>query len=294
MAHTGNPFGGGAAGGGNPYGAGGPQPVQHRRDCREPYRNPCANPCGPDDDGDDLLDVVLDESGTGDGPGSWPGGGGGRGGRDARGDSGRGDGPFGGGQGGSSSGASDRGPSGDAPGGGSGGNSGGDKDGCGCMPGGKGGGGGGRNGDGCFGGGGGGGSRGGGGGGGDGCGGCDPCLLRIVLVLPFVVLWSALRALVGRPVRTAAHDKPLSQTDRVLPHGRAARTLFRAVRWYRLSLSPRKPEPICRYTPSCSTYAAQSLQRHGAWHGTRLTLRRLSRCNPGHEGGYDPVPQRGQ
>ncbi|NUU26154.1 MAG: membrane protein insertion efficiency factor YidD [Streptomycetaceae bacterium] len=82
----------------------------------------------------------------------------------------------------------------------------------------------------------------------------------------------------------------MSTTDRTLPEGRSARTLFRAVRWYRLTVSPRRPEGVCRYTPTCSTYAATSLQRHGAWHGTRLTLRRLSRCNPHHPGGHDPVP----
>jgi len=111
-----------------------------------------------------------------------------------------------------------------------------------------------------------------------------------VLVLPFVALWSVLRAAVGRPIRTAAHDKPLSYTDRTLPDGRAARTMFRAVRWYRLSVSPRS-EPVCRYTPSCSTYAATSLRRHGAWRGARLTLHRLARCNRRHPGGHDPVPE---
>ncbi|MDI2125154.1 membrane protein insertion efficiency factor YidD [Yinghuangia seranimata] len=108
-----------------------------------------------------------------------------------------------------------------------------------------------------------------------------------MLVLPVVVLWSALRALVGRPGRRPVAT--LSAVDRAEPEGRAARTLFRAVRWYRLSVSPRT-EPVCRYTPTCSTYAATALTRHGALRGSRLAARRLSRCNRHHPGGHDPVP----
>lgn len=268
MSHNpNNPYGGGPYGG-NPFGAGGGQPVQHRSDCREPLRNPCENPCGRDDD-EDVVGELLDSGSGGDGgSGGGEGWGGGRGG--GRGEGRGGDGPFGGGSGGS-------GGSGSSSQGGSSGNSGsgnsGGGDGCGCMPG-KGGGGGG-------------GGRGGSGGGGDGCGGCDPCLLRTALLLPFVVLWAALRAVVGRPLPS---KQPVSYTDRTLPDGHAARTMFRAVRWYRLTVSPRRAEPVCRYTPSCSTYAATSLREHGAWRGGRLALRRLSRCNVRHPGGYDPVP----
>lgn len=266
-ANPNNPYGGGPYGGnppgGNPFGPGGQQPVQHRRDCKEPFRNPCANPCG--DDGDSEIVDALSEMSGGGGSGGGGRSGGGRDGSRDNAPSGGNDPVQPGGSGNSQS---------------SGG--GGDKDGCGCMPGG---GGGGR------GGGGGGGGRGGGGGGGDGCG-CDGCLIVMVLTLPFVALWSVLRALVGkRPVRDDAHAKPMSSIDRVLPEGRAARTMFRAVRWYRLTVSPRRAAPVCRYTPSCSTYAVTSLQRHGAWRGGRMTLRRLSRCNKHHPGGHDPVPE---
>ena len=47
----------------------------------------------------------------------------------------------------------------------------------------------------------------------------------------------------------------------------------------------------CRFYPSCSLYAQQAIERHGAWHGTGLALRRLLRCHPFHPGGYDPVPE---
>jgi uncharacterized protein len=47
----------------------------------------------------------------------------------------------------------------------------------------------------------------------------------------------------------------------------------------------------CRFTPSCSEYAAQAVHRHGVWHGGLLAVGRLARCNPLHQGGWDPVPE---
>ena len=65
--------------------------------------------------------------------------------------------------------------------------------------------------------------------------------------------------------------------------------LILLVRAYQIVLSPLLPAS-CRYYPSCSTYAIEALERHGALRGGWLTLRRLLRCNPFRPGGYDPVP----
>jgi putative membrane protein insertion efficiency factor len=46
----------------------------------------------------------------------------------------------------------------------------------------------------------------------------------------------------------------------------------------------------CRFEPSCSHYAIAALRGHGALRGSALAARRILRCNPWHEGGYDPVP----
>lgn len=58
---------------------------------------------------------------------------------------------------------------------------------------------------------------------------------------------------------------------------------------YRYAISPWIP-PRCRYFPSCSSYALEAIDEHGPVHGTYLTLRRIGRCHPWCEGGYDPVP----
>nr|WP_221284339.1 membrane protein insertion efficiency factor YidD [Deinococcus humi] len=64
-----------------------------------------------------------------------------------------------------------------------------------------------------------------------------------------------------------------------------------AVRYYQRVWSPRKPMPTCRFTPTCSEYAAQAIERHGAVRGGWLATWRVLRCNPLVPGGYDPVPE---
>ena len=68
-----------------------------------------------------------------------------------------------------------------------------------------------------------------------------------------------------------------------------SRALHSLVRAYQLLLSPLLG-PHCRHLPSCSSYALEAIERHGAMRGAWLALRRLSRCHPWGTSGYDPVP----
>lgn len=65
--------------------------------------------------------------------------------------------------------------------------------------------------------------------------------------------------------------------------------LIACVKAYRLLLSPWLGS-ACRFEPTCSAYALQALQQHGAGAGSYLTLKRLARCHPWCQGGHDPVP----
>jgi putative membrane protein insertion efficiency factor len=67
------------------------------------------------------------------------------------------------------------------------------------------------------------------------------------------------------------------------------RCLIGIVQAYRWFLSPWLGS-ACRFTPTCSAYALQALQTHGAGQGSYLVARRLVRCHPWCDGGHDPVP----
>lgn len=67
------------------------------------------------------------------------------------------------------------------------------------------------------------------------------------------------------------------------------RALIAAIRFYQRGISPLTP-PSCRFTPTCSHYGLEAIQRYGAGRGSWLTFRRLLRCQPFCRGGYDPVP----
>jgi uncharacterized protein len=68
------------------------------------------------------------------------------------------------------------------------------------------------------------------------------------------------------------------------------RLLILVIRAYQYTLSPMLGVR-CRFEPSCSRYAIEALQEHGALKGSWLAARRLARCHPFHPGGHDPVPQ---
>ena len=61
------------------------------------------------------------------------------------------------------------------------------------------------------------------------------------------------------------------------------------IRGYQLAISPLLG-PRCRFYPSCSHYAMEAIETHGAARGTWLTVKRIARCHPLNDGGFDPVP----
>lgn len=104
------------------------------------------------------------------------------------------------------------------------------------------------------------------------------CGSQLVLVAP---------ALGVRALREAR--SPRRAWEGTGPRGWPLAATLRAIEVYQVSISPRRP-PCCRYTPSCSHYAATALRTHGLLRGLWLTVRRLARCRPGAAGGADPVP----
>lgn len=67
------------------------------------------------------------------------------------------------------------------------------------------------------------------------------------------------------------------------------RILLGMIWFYKRAISPYTARS-CRFTPSCSDYAAEAIKKHGALKGFGLGIRRILRCNPFCKGGYDPVP----
>lgn len=68
----------------------------------------------------------------------------------------------------------------------------------------------------------------------------------------------------------------------------AQRFLLLLVRGYQYLISPLFP-PCCRFTPTCSAYAIQAIEKYGVFRGLFLSFRRILRCHPFSAGGYDPV-----
>ncbi|MBE3580396.1 MAG: membrane protein insertion efficiency factor YidD [Thermoanaerobacteraceae bacterium] len=70
---------------------------------------------------------------------------------------------------------------------------------------------------------------------------------------------------------------------------RGQRLVILLLRFYQRCISPFMGAR-CRFYPSCSEYASQAVAKHGVWRGGWLALKRLGRCHPWHNGGYDPLP----
>jgi hypothetical protein len=68
-------------------------------------------------------------------------------------------------------------------------------------------------------------------------------------------------------------------------------TLLILIKAYKLGISPYLVNSVCIYTPTCSQYAKEAIETKGAFTGTVLAVKRLLRCTPNNEAGYDPVPQ---
>lgn len=68
------------------------------------------------------------------------------------------------------------------------------------------------------------------------------------------------------------------------------RIVISLIKLYQTILSPFVGQH-CRFYPSCSTYALEALENHGTLQGLWLSIKRVSRCHPWHEGGVDPVPE---
>lgn len=68
-----------------------------------------------------------------------------------------------------------------------------------------------------------------------------------------------------------------------------AKILLLLIRFYRVGISPLIP-PRCRYTPTCSQYAVEAIQKYGAIKGLYLAVKRIARCHPWGGCGYDPLP----
>lgn len=98
---------------------------------------------------------------------------------------------------------------------------------------------------------------------------------------------AVVRSTARRPAGSAAREQRARASS--ASAAAAMSPLVAAIRLYQRTISTLLP-PACRFTPSCSEYAAQAIERHGAWRGLRLASVRLLRCGPWHPGGEDPVP----
>ncbi|MFB9238631.1 membrane protein insertion efficiency factor YidD [Plantactinospora siamensis] len=106
------------------------------------------------------------------------------------------------------------------------------------------------------------------------------CLMTSMLLLP---------ALAGAALRGMRAETGGTPAGAAGTRAGAGGGVIGAVRFYQRNISSRRPA-VCRFSPSCSEYTAQAVERHGALRGLRLGAARLLRCRPGGARGLDPVP----
>jgi putative membrane protein insertion efficiency factor len=104
-----------------------------------------------------------------------------------------------------------------------------------------------------------------------------------------VTAWQVTGVLVAVVLLLAGYDAVRDLVARRRGRSTLARILLRLVRAYQRWISPIRP-PACRFTPTCSAYAVEAVERFGVARGGWLATRRLLRCGPWHPGGHDPVP----
>jgi putative membrane protein insertion efficiency factor len=121
--------------------------------------------------------------------------------------------------------------------------------------------------------------------------GNDSCLRDLLLLNTGCCLANALGCGMDAMLLAPATVKEIRAQGTGQRGARLADRMIAAVRVYQREISPKLPPGICRFTPSCSHYAVEALQRHGAARGTWLSVRRLIRCRPGVARRHDPVPQ---
>ena len=108
-------------------------------------------------------------------------------------------------------------------------------------------------------------------------------------VCVFLALFLAYEAIDFSPHITAfVTNTPVD--EKIASYTPAQRFLRWIILSYKANISPLLPKGQCRYTPTCSDYGLQAIEKYGAVKGGWLTIKRIIRCNPFSEGGYDPVP----
>lgn len=108
-----------------------------------------------------------------------------------------------------------------------------------------------------------------------------------LFLLPVHVLW------LGQAAKSVPICAVILRHSAVSVKKMMKKLLIKLIRFYQKKISPHT-RASCRYVPTCSGYAIDALETHGAIKGSLLAILRILRCNPLFKGGYDPVPPKGR